>query len=253
LPSGRVLVSCADDGDPDDFDVCELEPRSGTTRRLFGEAGSAEVDAIALYARPRRGVLASDGGGVERPVVVPGERDARIQFNDFPMIQSLMFANTREGRPIDDRIGGFEVLVHRPPPADLRELVGPNVVTDSRGAFYSDPATLGWVPLYGDGSTSLRMVGGLAISFAMTDAGGDRLPMRADAPFEGMATQREHEQYYPGERIKRSIPRRFFNTACGGCHGSITGRELDVAIDVDIVTGASQTQARGAEPHDLVP
>jgi hypothetical protein len=97
------------------------------------------------------------------------------------------------------------------------------------------------------------MPGGLPISFAMTDRDGVPLPMMEGAPFEGMAVQREHEQYYPGERIKRSIPRRFFNTACGGCHGSITGRELDVAIDVDIVTGASSTEARGAEPHDLRP
>ena len=65
--------------------------------------------------------------------------------------------------------------------------------------------------------------------------------------------QREHVQYYPGERIKRSIPRRFFNTTCGGCHGSISGRELDVSIDVDVVTGASDTLARGTEPHDLMP
>jgi hypothetical protein len=257
LPSGRVLVACAPDATADtdaiDFDLCELEPRSGAMRRLLGEVGVAELDAIAVYARPNRGVLASDGGDVERPIVDPDADDAFVQFNDFPMIQSLMFSNTREGRPIDLRIGGFEVWAHRPPPAGLSALEGANVVTDSRGAFYSEPHLLGFVPLYADGSTSVRMPGGLPISFAMTDRDGVPLPMMEGAPFEGMAVQREHEQYYPGERIKRSIPRRFFNTACGGCHGSITGRELDIAIDVDIVTGASLTEARGAEPHDLRP
>ena len=56
---------------------------------------------------------------------------------------------------------------------------------------------------------------------------------------------------HPGERARQSIPRRFFNTACGGCHGSLSGRELDVVLDPDIVSGASRHLARDAEPVDL--
>lgn len=257
LPSGELLTSCVPDaasmGGALDFDLCVVDPIDGGVRRLLGEVGRAEVDAVALYAKPNRGVFRSDGSGIDRPDIVPDQRDAIVQFNDFPMIQSLMFRNTREGRPIDFRIGGFEVLRHRPPPPELRELSGPDVVTDRYGSFYSSFDVLGWVPLFPDGSTSVRLPGGVPISFRMTDADGHVLDMAEGLPFDGPAMQREHEQYYPGERIKRSIPRRFFNTTCGGCHGSITGRELDVRIDVDVVTGASATMARDAAPHDLMP
>jgi hypothetical protein len=43
-----------------------------------------------------------------------------------------------------------------------------------------------------------------------------------------------------------------FNGMCGGCHGSITGYELDVAVDVDVLTQASQTVAKGQPTIDLV-
>lgn len=257
LPWGDLLASCVLGAATMpvgalDYDVCVVDPRTGSASRLLGDAGSAEVDAIAIYARPNRGVFASDGGGIDRPVIEPGQSDAIVQFNDFPMIQSLMFRNTREGRPIDFRIGGFDVLRHQPPPNDMRELAGDGVIVDSFGAFYSSYETLGWVPLYEDGSTSMRLPGGIPISFRMTDAEGAPLDMAEGMPFDGPALQREHEQYYPGERIKRSIPRRFFNTTCGGCHGSISGRELDVSIDADVVTGASANLARGVAPHDLM-
>jgi mono/diheme cytochrome c family protein len=39
------------------------------------------------------------------------------------------------------------------------------------------------------------------------------------------------------------MPRRLFNGVCAGCHGSISGRELDSAVDVDVLTSASQTMA----------
>ncbi len=47
------------------------------------------------------------------------------------------------------------------------------------------------------------------------------------------------------------MPRRFFNSLCGGCHGSISGRELDVAVSLDVVSGASINEAQGTSPVDL--
>ena len=67
----------------------------------------------------------------------------------------------------------------------------------------------------------------------------------------GDRVQREQMQLYPGERLRQSFPRRFFNGLCGTCHGSITGRELDVAVDPDILTRASQTYAAELAPLDL--
>jgi hypothetical protein len=55
--------------------------------------------------------------------------------------------------------------------------------------------------------------------------------------------QREAMQFYPGERSKQSLPRTLFNGVCAGCHGSISGRELDVGVNVDVLTSASRTLA----------
>jgi hypothetical protein len=92
----------------------------------------------------------------------------------------------------------------------------------------------------------------IPISFAPVDADGVPLVFEAGMPFEGRVVQREAEQYYPGERITRSVPRRFFNALCGGCHGAISGRELDVGVSLDVLTGASTDLARHAEPIDMV-
>ncbi len=255
LPNGRVIVSCAATGAaPLDFDLCVLEPRRGAVTRLLEAPGVALVDAVALYGRPNRGIHVSDGGGVDSPIIVAGETDAEVHFNDFPMIQSLMFANVRTGRPIDARVGGFELLASLPPPAGARSAadVADRMVTDAFGSFFAERAPLGWAPTFADGSARIRVPGGVALSYRMTGPGGEELPMPETVPFEGIDLQREHEQYYPGERIQRSIPRRFFNTVCGGCHGSISGRELDVRIDLDVITGASINTARDASPIDLM-
>lgn len=259
LPSGHVLVACAPDiTDPDatavDFDLCELDTRSSDLRVIGGDPGVAETDVVALFARLNRGVLISDGGGIDRPEILPDLDDAVVHFNDFPMIQSLMFANTRTGRPVDERLGGYAVLVNSPPPAGTTSFadVAADLVDDSFGRSFVRQERLGWVPLFGDGSARMRVPGGLALSFEMTDGSGTPLDLPEGFVLSGPDRQREHEQYYPGERIQRSIPRRFFNGVCGGCHGSLSGRELDIAVNLDVITGASVNAARDAAPIDLM-
>jgi len=254
LPDGRVVASCGTPEPPIDFDLCVVEPRGGAVSPLLERPGVALVDAVALYARPDRGVRASDGAGIDSPLIVADATDAEVHFNDFPMIQSLMFANERVGRPIDARVGGFELLASLPPP---RGVTGPGevadrMVSDSMGSFFADRAPLGWAPTFADGSVRVRVPGGVAVSYRMTDAEGAPLDMPDGAPLSGQSLQREHEQYYPGERIQRSIPRRFFNSVCGGCHGSLSGRELDLGVNLDVITGASVNAARDAPPIEMM-
>jgi mono/diheme cytochrome c family protein len=61
----------------------------------------------------------------------------------------------------------------------------------------------------------------------------------------------EEHQVSPGEYITPGVPRRLFNGVCGGCHGSISGNELDVAVTVDALTGASVSSSRDLEPQAL--
>jgi hypothetical protein len=35
---------------------------------------------------------------------------------------------------------------------------------------------------------------------------------------------------------------------CGGCHGSISGSELDVVVTPDVLTGASRSLSSAREP-----
>ena len=47
------------------------------------------------------------------------------------------------------------------------------------------------------------------------------------------------------------VPRKLFNGVCGGCHGSISGSELDIAVTPDALTGASASLSRDLDPKPL--
>jgi hypothetical protein len=55
---------------------------------------------------------------------------------------------------------------------------------------------------------------------------------------------KEEDQLGPGEYISRGVPQAFFNSVCAGCHGSVSGKELDIAINPDALTGASVSLSR---------
>jgi hypothetical protein len=110
---------------------------------------------------------------------------------------------------------------------------------------------LGHVDLAPDGSAAFRYPGGLPIVLRVTGMDGEPLMFGEDAPFTGEMVQREQMQFYPGERANQSFRRELFNGLCGGCHGSISGRELDIAVDIDVLTSASQFAARDEDPTSL--
>ena len=260
LPGGRIIASCdlaAADlrVGPFDFDLCEIDTSTGVVRRITGEPGVAEVEATAVFARPNRGVFRSDGLGIDRPNIRPEGGDAIVHFNDFPMIASLMFANVRTGRPIDLRIGGFDVIEPLPPPTGATSFgeIPADVQTDELGQIYVSRRRVGHVDVFADGSARMQVPSGIPLIYQLTDHDGAPLQFPAGGAFEGTMIQREQEQYYPGERIQRSVPRRFFNALCGACHGSISGRELDVAVDLDVISGASINAARDSDPVNIAP
>ncbi|HXU01808.1 MAG TPA: hypothetical protein VN903_12495, partial [Polyangia bacterium] len=57
-------------------------------------------------------------------------------------------------------------------------------------------------------------------------------------------TMTEEHQVTRGEYITPGPPRALFNNICGGCHGSISGSELDIAVNADALTGASVSNSR---------
>ncbi|UJR82090.1 TolB family protein [Sandaracinus amylolyticus] len=260
LPSGRLIVSC--DLAATDlraggfaFELCEIDPDTGAVRTVGGRAGAADVEAVAVYSRLPREIFHSRMDEVNGSTgIVPGATDAEITVMDFPMLATLLFANRRTSRPIVGEIGGFDVLEALAPPdgADTFGDVMGEVVSDDFGMFYRSMRDLGHVDLAPDGSASFRVRGGASIELRVTSRSGAPLAFGEDAIFTGEMHQREHMQFYPGERIRQSIPRARFNELCGGCHGSISGRELDVAADIDVLTEASRhVSAVGEDPVDL--
>lgn len=258
LPSGRLLAACdLNGGDlargPHHYGLCEIDPVQGAPRMLFQDPARVVVQPRGLWPRLFRGVFVSradETNGSTR--VEAADQDARVHYTDLPMLATLLFSNTRGGRSIPFDFEQLGVYESRPAPADARSFddLGDAVVEDAFGRFYEGLRLIGTRPLEADGSLHVRVPGGMPLSLAVLDAAGKPLTFEKDAPFSGPMRQREEIQFYPGERIMQSVPRRFFRGLCAGCHGSVVGRELDVVVDVDILTSASKTLA-GDEAVEL--
>jgi hypothetical protein len=260
LPSRWLVVSC----DPEasnlaaggfDFDLCALDPVTETVSRVGGAAGQADVESVLVFARDNHGVFKSRIDEANGRTQIDGKAtDAVVQVHDFPLLSTLLFANTRTGRPIDERVGGFDVFEALPPDVGATGFgdLGDKVVEDDFGSVFVDYDNLGHVALADDGSTKFSVAGGHPILLRLTDDKRKPLTFSRDAPFTGEMMQREQMQFYPGERTTQGFKRELFDGMCGGCHGSVTGAELDVAVDIDVLTSASQTDAQNKSPVSLV-
>ena len=72
-----------------------------------------------------------------------------------------------------------------------------------------------------------------------------------DGAGNAIVTMGEEHQLGPGEQISMGIVESLFDAVCGGCHGSITGSELDVRIEADALTGASQSLSAAGSASSL--
>jgi hypothetical protein len=66
-----------------------------------------------------------------------------------------------------------------------------------------------------------------------------------DAGGASLVRMGEEHQLGPRERTSMGVREELFNAVCGGCHGSISGRELDVAVTPDALTNASRSASAG--------
>lgn len=261
LPSRWLVVSCelaatALTQGRFDFDLCAFDPVTGSTQRIAGESGRAEIEAVAIYSRVPHGVFRSRPDEANGNTSVDSKAtDAEVHVADFPVLATLLFANTRTGRPIDSRIKGIDVLESLPPPTSalsFDKLDPKRVTRDAFGQVYTHYESLGPFQLEADGSTKFRFEGGHPIVLRPTDGQGRSLSFpEASGPFTGDMIQREEMQFYPGERANQSFRRELFDGMCAGCHGSLSGHELDVAVDIDVLTHASRTDAKARPAIDL--
>lgn len=237
LPSRSMLASYGAEGR---YALVQVDVH-GTRTELVPFSGRAIVDAAAVFARPTRSVFAADPNDFH---VEPGATDALVRNLDFPMLASLFFDNRRIGRTVDPRIKFLGILESLPPPDGLLSLdaaPAANVATDDYGKMWISRRSLGAAPILPDGSVAYRMPGGTPFV----------VELREKAAGEPLATVMEEFQLYPGERAKASFRRQLFDSNCGGCHGSISGREVDVHLMPDAITEASRVIAIEATPFEL--
>ena len=260
LPNGQLLVSYAS-GAPDlasftgNFDIHLMDPVTGQRTPLTNDPANDELSAVAVYQRADRGVFVSrtDEANAHTRVYKPGE-DPRhpahvsdVTILDARVLGALLFQNTRTGleNPITKRkmpsLTSLDVYEDLPPPpgaTDLSAFTG----SDAFGSLYVRRRMIGSVPILPDGSAHVILPGGVPIMLR----GSFELGGAPAAP----RFQREEMQFYPGEYAHQSFPARFFDGFCGGCHGSVSGLEVDLALQPDILTQASRVEVQ--KPGSMV-
>ncbi len=258
LPTGKLLAACdlmASDLSQGSrhYGLCELDARGGTPRLLWQDAQRVAQNPVAIWPRFARPVFVSrrdESNGSTH--IEQGQQDATVHYTDLPMLATLLFSNTRIGRPIPFDFTTLQVFESRPAPASASSFGGTGAlaIDDKYGTFYEDLHSLGKHELENDGSLFVRVPGGMPLMLGLAGSDAKLLTFGKGAPFTGPMRQREETQFYPGERAKQSMPRQLFDGLCAGCHGSLTGRELDSVVNVDVLTSASKTLA-GDAPVDL--
>jgi hypothetical protein len=254
LPNGQLLVSYAANvadlgGFTGNFDIYLMDPITGRRTQLTSDAASDELSAVAVYQRANRGVFASrpDEANAHTRVYSEGE-DPRhpatvsdVTILDARVLGALLFQNTRSGlaNPATQRkmpdITSLEVYEDLPPAPGETDLSA-HTANDAFGALYARRRLLGSIPILNDGSAHVVLPGGVPIVLrGKFELGGAAAVMRF---------QRESMQFYPGEYAHQSFPARFFDGFCGGCHGSVSGAEVDLSLQPDILTQASRVEAR---------
>lgn len=248
LPDGKMLVSFGA-GSPDafggDYDVYVLDPSTGTKTELLGGAGTAETDAVAVYARVPKGIFV---GTPDEPngnaQIHPGQTIADVTVLDMGVLASLLFQNTPTGRVVEPDLTSFDVYEDLPPDVSSFGACGGNTACDTYGKVYVRRRKRGTVGVQGDGSAHFRIPGGMPMVLHLATT-------NESAKLNLPRWQREEMTFVPGEFAHQGFPSIFFNNLCGGCHDSISGRPTDAAFAPDFLTQASQVVATQLLPIDL--
>jgi hypothetical protein len=250
LPDGKILAS---------YDGTVTDLATATPKyQLVAVDVVASTTPAAAPGRPPRTVLLSDPArsiveavlGYKRSetelfrnlpqLVFGGHAGAPagiMHFPDVPMVATLLDANLRRGRNVKllDEAAGLRVYEDLAPP-------GPNPATGVMGsqAVYSNRSLIGTAMFEADHSLKVYVPVQKPLILELVKANG-----------EPVLTMTEEHQVAAGEYVTPGVPRKLFNGICGGCHGSISGEELDISVTPDALTGASVSLSRDKDPKPL--
>lgn len=255
LPNGDLLVSYAAnvvalDQFNGNFDIVQMNVITGERVPLITGADD-ELWPAAIYPRYSFGIFKSriDEANGASQIARDDEHQgvADVTILDTNLLSSLLFQNTRTGRELPPVPQALTAIWESMPPDGATSFGDANpkfVTSDAFGQVYVRRRYLGAPTVNPDGSVAVRIRGGAPIT----------LEMVAKLAGDGDLTshfQREEMQFYPGEVVRQGFKRDLFNGLCGGCHGSVSGQENEIAVNPDILTQASAVEAREQAPMDL--
>jgi hypothetical protein len=256
LPNGKILVSYAPDvADLGNFDgpfsLVVVNPTSGERSAPVVSDAQSLLWPVAVYGRYSYGVYKSkldEPNGATQVSTNPADKvRSDITFLDAPLLESLLFQNTRSKRDIPDPPSSLEIWEDMPPESSVKsfEQGGDAVVTDAFGKVYVRRRLLGSVSPLEDNSLHVALPGGAPIVLApVVQLAADDAPTRHH--------QLEEMQFYPGEIVRQGFQRKLFNGVCGSCHGAVTGYDADISANPDILTQASRVVAKDTAPTSVM-
>ena len=229
LPDGRIMAAYTNDGGTA-FEIVAVDPRPTATTPhttlITGGTGS-QVDAVLAYKHPARKLYQN-----RRQLVFGGDaaagddEHAVLHIPDAPMTFTLLTGNLRRGRPVEQFRDARYLAVY------AEGLCPSGTCMTGGNGIYENRMMLGRVELAGDGSVRMRLPSKTGVVLELQDKSGGTLVKMG-----------EEHQLGPGERTSMGVRQELFDAVCGGCHGSISGRELDIAVTPDALTNASKSES----------
>jgi len=237
LPSGDIMASYASSASTGGFDIVAVNPHSGAQKTLItAPASSALVDAVLAYKYPPRALY------VNRRQLVFGGSDtgdpahAVLHMPDAPMVFTLLTGNLRRGRPVDAFRKARVLAIY------AEGLCPSGPCSANTNGVYQNRTMLGTAPLADDGSVRVQVPAGAGVVLELQDDNHNTVVKMS-----------EEHQLGPGEQISMGISESLFDAVCGGCHGSVTGHEVDVRVTPDALTGASASISATKTPVTIGP
>jgi WD40 repeat protein len=235
LPSGDIMASFASAASTGNFDIVAVNPHSGAqTTLIAAPAGSALVDAVLVYKYPPRALYEN-----RRQLVFGGSdtgdpAHAVLHMPDAPMVFTLLTGNLRRGRPVDAFRKAKFLAVYGEGLCPAGPC-GANI-----NGIYQNRQLLGTASLADDGSVRVQLPSGTGVVLELQD---DK--------HNTVVKMTEEHQLGPGEQISMGIVQPLFDAVCAGCHGSVTGHEVDVRVSPDALTGASASISATKPPQTI--
>jgi len=229
LPDGTIMVSRLAGGR---FQIVSVSPRApGDVRTLVTGATGSQVDAQLVFKHPPRPLYFNRRQLVFGGSIGDDPSKAVVHMPDAPLIFTLLTGNLRRGRPVEAFAAARSIVVYGEEPC-------PNAsCPPNTNGIYQNRVMLGRVPLEEDGSMKVVLPPRRGLVLELQDD--------QDRP---IVTMTEEHQLGPGENITMGITAPLFDAVCGGCHGSISGSELDVNVTPDALTGASRSMSALSPP-----